>query len=109
MLSEGTGITLNNNEIKDFIKVIKSLENREILIKGTVIKINSQEGGFLNFLMPLMTSGSPLMKSVFSPLVKNVLISLGLSAGISAANAVIQKKTNGSGTTAWIISNESYS
>ena len=31
MLSEGAGITLNNNEIKDFIKVIKSLENREIL------------------------------------------------------------------------------
>ena len=31
----GSGTTLANNEIKDKIKVIKSLENREILLKGT--------------------------------------------------------------------------
>ena len=33
--SRGSGRTLRNNEIKDFIKVINSLENREILLKGT--------------------------------------------------------------------------
>ena len=48
----GTGITLTNNEIKDIMKLIKSLENREILLKGTTTKVTSQEGGFLNFLKP---------------------------------------------------------
>ena len=48
--SEGSGITLTNNEIKDFMKIIKSLENRETLLKGTTTKITSPEGGFLNSL-----------------------------------------------------------
>ena len=59
------GIMLTNNEIKD-IKVIQSLENR-ILLKGTTRKISSQEGGFLNFLRPLMTAGLPLMKNRVTP------------------------------------------
>ena len=33
-----SGITLINNEIKDIMKVIKSLENREISLKGTTRK-----------------------------------------------------------------------
>ena len=36
------------------------------------------------------------MKSIITPLPKRVLILLGLSAGISAVNAVIQKKNDGS-------------
>ena len=43
---KGAGITLTNNEIKDIMKVIKYLENRGILLKGTTRKITSQEGGF---------------------------------------------------------------
>ena len=39
-------ITLTNNKIKDILKVIKSLENREILLKGTTRKITSEQGGF---------------------------------------------------------------
>ena len=46
------------------------------------------------------------MKSVLFPLVKSVLIPLGLSAGVSAADATTQKKIYGSGRTAFIISNE---
>ena len=42
-------MTLINNEIKDNIKVIKLLENREILLKGTARKIASQQGGYLFF------------------------------------------------------------
>ena len=53
----GTGITLTNNEIKDIMKVMKSLENRGILLKGTTRKVTSQEGAFLKFLRPLMTAG----------------------------------------------------
>ena len=110
----GTGITLTNNEIKDIMKVIKSLENRRILFKGTTRKITSQEGGFLNFLRPLMTANLPLMKSELTPLAKIVLLPLGLSGGMSAADAAIQKKIYGSGhpsdlasrTAALIISNE---
>ena len=37
----GAGITLTDNEIKDIIKVIKSLEKRGILLKGTTRKITS--------------------------------------------------------------------
>ena len=44
--ASGAGITLTNNEIKDTMKVIKSLENREILLKGTTRKITSLEEGF---------------------------------------------------------------
>ena len=33
----GSGIILRNNEIEDIMKVIKSLENRRILLKGTTI------------------------------------------------------------------------
>ena len=46
----GSGITLTNNEIKDIMKVIKSLQNRGILLKGTTGKITSHEGGFLSFI-----------------------------------------------------------
>ena len=44
--SKGSGITLTNNEIKNVTKVIKSFENRSILLKGTTRKIASPEGGF---------------------------------------------------------------
>ena len=101
----GTGLSLTNNEIKDIMKVIKSLENREILLKGTTTKTTSQEGGFSNFLRPLKTAGLPLIKSVLMPVAKSVLLLFGLSAAMSATDAAIQKKIyeNLSGTTALII------
>ena len=37
------GITLTNNEIKHIIKVIKSLENRWILLRGTTANIKKQD------------------------------------------------------------------
>ena len=61
-------ITLTNNEIKYIMKVIRSLENRGILLKGTTRKIPGQEGRFLNFLRQSVTAGLPLMKSVLTPL-----------------------------------------
>ena len=48
------------------MKVITSLENRGVLLKGTTTKTTSQEGGFLNFLRPLMTAGLPLMKNALT-------------------------------------------
>ena len=70
MAGEGWRITLTINEIKDIIKLIRSLENRGILLKGTTRKTASQ--GFLNFLRPLMAAGLPLMKNVLTPLAKSI-------------------------------------
>ena len=53
------GITLTNNELKDIIKVTKSLENRGILLKETAEKIINQEGGILS---SLRAAGLPLVK-----------------------------------------------
>ena len=39
----GLGTALTNKEMKDVIKVIRSLENRGILLKRTVRKMTNQE------------------------------------------------------------------
>ena len=91
-------ITLRSNEIKDVIKVIKSLEKRGILLKGTIRKYTSQKGGFLNLLRPLMTAGLSLMKNITTPLAKSALIPLILTTAASATDATIQKKIHRSGT-----------
>ena len=63
---------LTNNEMKDIIKVVRSLENRRILPKGTTKKNISQEGRLLNSLNPLMRVGLPLMKNVIISLAKSI-------------------------------------
>ena len=76
----------SDNEIKGIMKVIKSLENRGILLKGTTRKIIKQEGKFLNFLRPLIATGLHLMKSGLTVLAKVALLPLGLSAKMSPAD-----------------------
>ena len=102
----GSEIILTNNVIKSIVTVIKSLQNRGILLKGATTKITSS---YQKLLVPLMAAGLLLMKSALVPLPKNVLIPLGLSAERSAADAAIQKKKKKkyeSGTTALIIPNK---
>ena len=64
-----------------------------------------QKGGFSKFLMPLLNSGLPLLKSAAKPLGM-----LGLTAAASATTAAINKKNKtilGSGNhTTLIISND---
>ena len=55
----GSWILLTNNDIRYNMKEIRSLENREILLKGTLKKKQSKIG-FLNFLGPSMRTGLPL-------------------------------------------------
>ena len=98
--NESLGITLIDNDIKDFMKVIKSLENREILLKGTTKKVINQKG---EFFASLTRVGLPLMKNVLPPLAKDVLISLEVTAAALATDAAIQKKVFRLGTTALII------
>ena len=70
-------------------------------------KLNYLSGGFLARLFgPLLKTGLPLMKNLFKPLAKSVLILLGLTAAASAADAGIHKKILGSGTTTRIILND---
>ena len=105
-ISEVSKLMLTNNEIKYITKVIRSLEKRRILLKGSTKKISSWEEGFLNFLRPLMTAGLPLMKNIHASLVKKFLMPLGLTAVASATDAALQKKIFGLGMTALMISNE---
>ena len=88
-MNNGLGISLTNNETKDFIKVINSLENGGILLKGTTKRTTSQKGGFLNFFRPLMTTDLPLMKNLLTPLTKSLLVPLGLTTESSATDAAI--------------------
>ena len=74
------------------MKVTRSVENERSLLQGTTRKTTSEERRLLNFLRPLMTTGLPLMKSVLTPLAKNVSLPFGLSAAMSATDAAIQKK-----------------
>ena len=105
-ISKCSGVMLTNNKIKYIMKVTRSLENRGILLKGTARKINSQEGGFLNYLDPLLKTGLPLIKNVLYPLAKSVLIPLGLTTTALATEATIQKNIFRSDMTALIFSNE---
>ena len=68
-----------------------------------------QSGGFLGRLLGLLLkTGLPLMESVIKPLDKSVLIPLGLTAAVSAADAGIHERILGSGhnNTTLIISND---
>ena len=104
-LSKGSRITL---KVYGIMKVIKSLGNRGILLKGTTTKITNKEGWFLNFLSSLMAARLPLMKSesVLTSLAKSIMLEFGLSAATSATDAAIQENIYGSGITALIISNK---
>ena len=69
--SESSGIILTSNETKDIVKVVKSLENRVILLRRTSGKIISKEGGLLNFLDSLIKVSLSLIKNVLLLLAKN--------------------------------------
>ena len=59
--------------------------------KAQISKI-IQSGGFLgNLLGPLLKTELQLIKNVIKPLARRVLIPLGLTAVVSAADAGIQK------------------
>ena len=66
-----------------------------------------QSGGFLGKLLgPLLKTGLPLIENVLKPLVKSVLIPLGLTAAAAETDVAIPKKIFGFGNTTLIISNE---
>ena len=66
-----------------------------------------QSGRFLGrILEPLLKTGLLLVKNVFKPLAKSLLIPLKLTAAASATDAAIHKKMYWSSTTALKFSNK---
>ena len=102
----GSGITQTKNETKDIMKVIKSLENRGVLLIRTTRKITSSEGAFLNFVRTFIEAILSSMKNLLTPIAKSVLIIFLLTVAASPTDAVNLKKILGSGTAQLIISNE---
>ena len=91
-------------------KLRNTIENNistDIKLSKAQITKTIQSGGFLGKLLgPLLKTELPLIKNVINPLAKSFLIPLGLSVAASVADARIQKKIHGSGTTTLILSNE---
>ena len=94
-------LLLTNGKVANLRKAFANDTSTDIkLSKAQLNKM--QKGRFLRFLAPLLRSGLPLLKSVIKPLGM-----LGLTAVASATDAVINKKTLGSGNhTTLIISND---
>ena len=66
-------------------------------MKGATKEIISQEGGLLtNVLGASIRVSLLLIKNVFTPLAKDILIPLALIAAVSTTDAAIQEKKYGS-------------
>ena len=66
--SHNTTIIISNNEIEDLIKIIKSLEDSALLLKGVTESVQNevkeQKGGFLSML--LGTLGGSLLGNLLT-------------------------------------------
>ena len=61
------------------MKIIKTLKNRGISLKGTTTKVKNQKGGFLG---PLIRVGLSLIENVLKLLGKNALLPLDVTAAL---------------------------
>ena len=71
------------------MKIIKSLENSGVLLKGTTEKFIDQKEGFIGLLI---RAGLQLMKNVIIPLAYNILLLLRVIAAVSATDEAIPNK-----------------
>ena len=103
-------LLLTNRQVANIRKAFANHSSTDIKLSKTQLSKMIQSGGFLGKILgPLLKTGLPLIKSVIKPLVKSVLIPLGLTTAASAADAGIHKKIVGSGNnnnTTLIISND---
>ena len=103
-------LLLTKKQVENIRKAFAHHLLTDIKLSKTQLSKMIQSGGFLGRLLgPLLKTGLPLMKSVIKPLVKSVLIPLGLTATASAADAGIHKQILGSdhnNSTTLIISND---
>ena len=83
-------LLLTNGQVANLRKAFAN--NLSVNIKLSKTQLQSE--GFLDRLLgSLIKTGLPLLKNVIKPLAKSVLISLELTAGASAEDAGIHKKS----------------
>ena len=102
-------LLLTNRQVANIRKASPKNTSTDIKLSKTQLSKMMQSGEFLGRLLgPLIKTGLPLIKSVMKPLAKSVLIPLGLTAAVSAADAGIHKKIlrSGPNNTILIISND---
>ena len=93
-----------NREVANLHMAFANKLSTDIKLSKPQISKMIQLGGFLVRLFdPLLKTGLPLIKGVIKSLAKGVLMPLGLTASVSAADAKIHKKILGSGKPATLI------
>ena len=98
---------LTNTPVLRLCKAFPNNSSANIRLSKTQLHKIGQSGGFLDRLLgPLLKTGLPLIKNVLKPLSKCILISLGLAAAASAADATIHNNMFASGMKTLIISKE---
>ena len=86
-------LLLTNIQISNLRKAFANHLSADIILSKTQLSKMIQSGGFLGRLIgPLRKTGLPFIKNVIKPLIKSVLIPLGLTAAAWAADAGIHKK-----------------
>ena len=86
-------LLLTNRQVTNLGKALANYLSTDIKLSKTQLSKMIQSGGFLGrFLDPLLKTELSLMKNVFQPFSKSVLIPLGLTAAVSAADPGIHKK-----------------
>ena len=87
-------LLLTDRQVASLQKSFASHSSADIKLSKTQLSNMIQSGGFLSRLLgPLLKTGLPLINNLIKPLVKSVLIPLGLTAAGSAADAGIHKKS----------------
>ena len=85
-------LLLTNRHVENFRKAFVNKSPTDIKLSKTQLSRMIQSGGFLGRLLgPLLKTGLLLAKNTIKPLTKSLLISLGLTAAASAADARIHK------------------
>ena len=87
-------LLLTKRQVANLRKAFPNYLSTDIKLPKTEISKIIQSGGFFcRLLGPLLKTGLPLMKNVIKPLAKGVLIPLGLTAAVSAADAGIHRNS----------------
>ena len=81
-------LLLTNRQVANLRKAFADKSSTDIKLSKTEISKMIQSGGFLGrFLGPLLKTGLPIIKNLIKLLAKSALISLGLTAAVSVADA----------------------
>ena len=80
-------LLLTYRQVWNLCKAFANNSSTDIKLSKTQLSKMIQSGGFVGRLLgPLLKTGLPLIKNVIKPLAKSVLIPLGLTAALAAAN-----------------------